>query len=108
MYGCSSGGRHAMVDASRMPEMYDGFLVGNPGFDLPKAAVQHAWDFQNFTKVDPDIRKSFTMDDAKLVSSKVVEVCDALDGVKDGLTSNLKACPEGLRLLQPEMRARHQ
>jgi feruloyl esterase len=92
MYGCSSGGRHAMVDASRMPEMYDGFLVGNPGFDLPKAAIQHAWDFQNFTKVDPDIRKSFTRDDAKLVSSKVVEVCDALDGVKDGLTSNLKAC----------------
>ena len=92
MYGCSNGGRHAMVGASRMPELYDGFLVGNPGFDLPKAAIQHAWDLQNFTKIDPDIRKSFTKDDAKLLSAKVVEVCDGLDGVKDGLTSNLAAC----------------
>jgi hypothetical protein len=92
MYGCSNGGRHAMVDAGRMPEMYDGFLVGNPGFDLPKSAIQHAWDFQNFTKVDPDIRKSFSRDDAKLVSAKIVEACDALDGVKDGMTGNLRAC----------------
>jgi Tannase and feruloyl esterase len=92
MYGCSNGGRHAMVDASRMPGMYDGFLVGNPGFDLPKAAIQHAWDLQNFTRIDPDIRKSFTKDDARLVSAKIVEVCDGLDGVRDGLTANLAAC----------------
>jgi hypothetical protein len=92
MYGCSNGGRHTMVAASRMPEAYDGFLVGNPGFNLPKSAVQHAWDVQHFTKIDPDIRKSITRDDAKLISTKIVEACDALDGAKDGLTSNLAAC----------------
>jgi hypothetical protein len=92
MYGCSNGGRHAMVGASRMPEIYDGFLVGNPGFELPKAAIQHAWDLQNFTRIDPDIRKSFTRDDATLLSTKIVEVCDGLDGLKDGLTANLAAC----------------
>jgi feruloyl esterase len=92
MYGCSNGGRHAMVGASRMPEAYDGFLVGNPGFELPKAAIQHAWDLQNFTRIDPDIRKSFTRDDAKLLSAKILEACDGLDGVKDGLTANLAAC----------------
>jgi feruloyl esterase len=46
--GCSNGGRHAMVAASRMPAEYDGFLAGNPGFDLPRAALQHAWDPQSF------------------------------------------------------------
>jgi hypothetical protein len=92
MYGCSNGGRHAMVDASRMPGAYDGFLVGNPGFDLPKAAIQHAWDYQNFTRIDPDIRKAFTRDDAKLVSEKILDACDGLDGVKDGMTANLAAC----------------
>jgi hypothetical protein len=92
MYGCSNGGRHAMVDASRMPEAYDGFLVGNPGFDLPKAAIQHAWDLQNFTRINPDIRKSFSKEDARLLSAKILEVCDSLDGVQDGLTSNLVAC----------------
>ncbi|MHC4042091.1 tannase/feruloyl esterase family alpha/beta hydrolase [Bradyrhizobium sp. 23AC] len=98
MAGCSNGGRHAMVAASRMPENYDGFLVGNPGFDLPRAAVQHAWDVQAFLKADPDLRKSITKEDAQLVSSRITEACDALDGVKDGLTSNLAACQKAFDL----------
>ena len=98
MAGCSNGGRHAMVAASRMPENYDGFLVGNPGFDLPRAAVQHAWDVQAFLKADPDLRKSITKEDAQLVASRITEACDALDGAKDGLTSNLAACQKAFDL----------
>ena len=37
--GCSNGGRHALVAAARMPEAYDGFLVGDPGTVLPRAAI---------------------------------------------------------------------
>ena len=92
MFGCSNGGRHTMVAATRMPEAYDGFLVGDPGFDLPRAAIQHAWDAQAFVKADPDIRKSITADDAALVSRKIIAACDKLDGLEDGLTENLAAC----------------
>ena len=93
MAGCSNGGRHTMVAADRMPENYDGFLVGNPGFNLPRAAIQHAWDVQAFIKADPDIRKSITRDDGRLISKKITDACDALDGLpSDGLTANLKAC----------------
>jgi pimeloyl-ACP methyl ester carboxylesterase len=92
MAGCSNGGRHAMVAAERMPENYDGFLVGNPGLNLPRAAIQHAWDVQALAKVDPDIRKSITREDGRLISSRIIEACDALDGLKDGLTSNLAGC----------------
>ena len=92
MFGCSNGGRHTMVAATRMPDAYDGFLVGDPGFDLPRAAIQHAWDAQAFVKADPDIRKSITADDAALVSRKIVAACDKLDGLEDGLTANLAAC----------------
>ena len=92
MAGCSNGGRHAMVAAERMPENYDGFLVGNPGLNLPRAAIQHAWDVQSLTKIDADIRKSITREDGRLISSRIIEACDALDGLKDGLTSNLGAC----------------
>jgi hypothetical protein len=81
-----------MVAAERMPEAYDGFLVGDPGFDLPHAAIQHAWDAQAFFKADPDIRKSITKEDAKLISRKITEACDKLDGLEDGLTANLTAC----------------
>lgn len=92
MFGCSNGGRHAMVTASRQPDLYDGYLVGNPGFNLPRAAVQHAWDVQLLAGLDTDIRKSITREDARIFSSRVVEACDALDGVKDGITANLAAC----------------
>lgn len=97
IYGCSNGGRHAMVAASRIPDAYDGFLVGNPGFELPRAAVQHAWDVQAFTKIDADIRKSITRDDALLVSRRITEACDGLDGATDGMTANLKACQATFR-----------
>src|SRR5262249_56203937 len=33
-----------------------------------------------------------TREDAKLYSTRIVEACDALDGARDGITSNLKAC----------------
>jgi pimeloyl-ACP methyl ester carboxylesterase len=92
MFGCSNGGRHTMVAATRMPEAYDGFLVGDPGFDLPRAAIQHAWDAQAFVKANPDIRKSITAVDAALVSRKIIAACDNLDGLEDGLTANLAAC----------------
>ena len=90
--GCSNGGRHAMVAAARMPDQYDGFLAGDPGFDLPRAAIQHAWDAQAFVKADPDIRKAISREDAKLISRRITAACDKLDGVEDGLTANLKAC----------------
>ena len=92
MMGCSNGGRHAMVAATRMPEAYDGFLVGDPGFDLPRAAIQHAWDAQALVRADPDIRKSITEEDAAFVSRRIIAACDKLDGLEDGLTANLAAC----------------
>ena len=92
MFGCSNGGRHTMVAATRMPAAYDGYLVGDPGFDLPRAAIQHAWDAQAFVKADPDIRKSISADDAALVSRKIIAACDKLDGLQDELTANLFAC----------------
>jgi feruloyl esterase len=92
MAGCSNGGRHAMVTASRAPDLYDGYLVGNPGFNLPRAAIQHAWDVRLLAGLDADIRKSITVEDARLISSKMIEACDALDGATDGITANLPAC----------------
>jgi len=92
MMGCSNGGRHAMVAASRYADQFDGLIAGNPGFNLPKAAVQHAWDIQAFSAVNPDIKAAFSPADMKLVADKVLEKCDALDGLADGMVNNLPAC----------------
>jgi pimeloyl-ACP methyl ester carboxylesterase len=92
MFGCSNGGRHAMVAASRMGDQYDGFVAGDPGFSLPRAAIQHAWDVQSFERIDPDVKKSFSPGDMALISRKVLEKCDKLDGVEDGIVGDLKGC----------------
>jgi pimeloyl-ACP methyl ester carboxylesterase len=98
MMGGSNGGRHAMVAASRMGEAYDGFVAGDPGFDLPRAAIQHAWDVQSFLAIDPDIQKSFSAADMALIGQKVLAACDGLDGVKDGIVADIRACQKAFRL----------
>lgn len=90
--GCSNGGRHGMVAASRYGDMFDGILVGAPGFNLPKAAVQHAWDVQSTQQVDPKLHNAFSRADMKLMADKITEACDGLDGAKDGLVNNIRHC----------------
>lgn len=100
MAGCSNGGRHALVAATRYGERYDGILAGAPGFNLPKAAVQHAWDVQSWQMADPDIRKAFSPDDMKLVAAKVLERCDRLDGAADGIVGDLPRCQAAFKLAE--------
>lgn len=100
MFGCSNGGRHGMVAAARYAADYDGILVGAPGFNLPKSAVQHAWDVQSFQLADPDIRKAFSREDMQLVAAKVVEKCDELDGLKDGLVADIRQCQTAFKLAE--------
>lgn len=93
--GCSNGGRHAMVGAARYADQYDGILAGNPGFNLPKAAVAQLYGAQQFNTVatDPaDLASAFTPAERALVAGKVLEKCDALDGITDGLVQDVQAC----------------
>jgi len=90
--GCSNGGRHGMVAATRYGDKFDGILVGAPGFNLPKAAVQHAWDVQSIQQLDPQLHNAFSRADMQLIANKIVDVCDGLDGVKDGLVNSVRKC----------------
>ena len=97
--GCSNGGRHAMVGASRYADQYDGILAGNPGVYLPKAAATQLWKAQQYAKVaskdangQPNLKSAVTPAEFKLISSKIVEKCDALDGVADGQVNDVATC----------------
>jgi feruloyl esterase len=93
--GCSNGGRHTMVAASRLSQDYDGFLVGDPGFRLPLAAIANMKGAQVYSSLatDPaDIGTGFTKEERALVSSAVLAKCDALDGATDGLVQDGAAC----------------
>lgn len=93
--GCSNGGRHTMVASVRLAEQYDGFLVGDPGFRLPLAAIANMRGAQVYASLatDPgDIGTGFTREERLLVSNAVLAKCDALDGVKDGMVQDGAAC----------------
>lgn len=100
MAGCSNGGRHGLVAATRYGDRYDGILAGAPGLNLPKAAVQHAWDVQSWQMANADIRMAFSPEDMKLVAAKVLERCDKLDGAADGIVGDLPRCQAAFRLAE--------
>lgn len=103
--GCSNGGRHTMVAAARYADQYDGFLAGAPGYNLPKAAVANIWSSQQFAKIMTagatvpngtstiaDLSTGFTAGERTMVAKKILDKCDALDGIADGLVQDVAAC----------------
>ncbi|MBJ7536307.1 tannase/feruloyl esterase family alpha/beta hydrolase [Marinomonas transparens] len=90
--GSSNGGRMAMVAASRFPTMFDGLLVGYPGFNLPKAALQHAWDIQALHRVNSNVNESLSKRDLAFFAKNILTQCDGLDGVNDDLIFAIEAC----------------
>jgi len=90
--GSSNGGRHAMIAAERMPQQFDGLIAGYPGFNLPRAAVQHAWDVQNFRSVSDTLQQAFSREELALVADYVTAACDRHDSLQDGIIFDVKAC----------------
>ena len=99
--GCSNGGRHTMVAAARYADQYDGYLVGDPGFNLPKAATANIAGAQAYAALatnPADLSTGFTQPERALVSNAVLAKCDALDGATDGLVQDTQACQAAFSL----------
>lgn len=98
--GCSEGGREGLMFSQRFPTYFDGIVAGNPGMDLPKAAVAEAWDSQAFARAarattpfgNPDLASSFTNTELAAVGNAILAACDAADGLVDGMVNNPSAC----------------
>jgi feruloyl esterase len=99
--GCSNGGRHTMVAAARYADQYDGYLVGDPGFRLPLAAIANIAGAQKYNSVATtpgNLETGFTTAERTLVSNAVLGRCDALDGLSDGMVQDIKACQAAFNL----------
>ncbi|MEQ1581218.1 MAG: tannase/feruloyl esterase family alpha/beta hydrolase [Steroidobacteraceae bacterium] len=105
--GCSGGGRQGMMFSQRFPDYFDGIIAIAPAMRVASgASIAAAWTTQRFNSVAPMgadgqriLSQSFTPADLKVVANKVLEKCDALDGLKDGLVqdSNCRINPEELK-----------
>ncbi len=86
--GCSDGGREGMVEATRYPDDFDGYVVGDPFFDVPgqilAGRAAHALLHANGAFIPPEL--------LRIVDRAVYASCDAADGMVDGLIQNPGNC----------------
>ena len=89
--GCSDGGREALIEAQRFPDDFDGITAGAPAMNfITQNTFYHGWNARMNT--DAKGHAILTADKLPILHSAVVAACDALDGLKDGLISDPRAC----------------
>ena len=94
--GCSTGGRQGMMEAQRFPDDYDGVISGDPVYDytVQTSAVVRTQIFH----ADPE--SNLEPAQAELLNKAVLEACDGLDGLKDGIVTDPRVCRFDPKVLQ--------
>jgi feruloyl esterase len=85
--GCSGGGREALIEAHRFPGDFDGIIAGDPA-DFRRNAWALALakaTFANPANVIPASK-------LPMIHKAVLEACDGIDGLKDGLIDDPRRC----------------
>ncbi|KQP43079.1 tannase/feruloyl esterase family alpha/beta hydrolase [Pseudorhodoferax sp. Leaf274] len=92
--GGSTGGREALLAVSNWPQDFDGAIVLYPAWNAAALDLQ----FGRITRqlAQPGAYPSRAQ--RKLVYDAALAACDRLDGVSDGLISNVPACNAGFVL----------
>lgn len=99
--GCSQGGRQAFMSAQRYPADFDGIIAGAPAFNYQGLNAAGTWNLQRVFRdnlvgnlaVDTDGDGSYdSLELIDVLHNKVLEKCDADDGVRDGLVSDPLSC----------------
>ena len=89
-----------MVASQKFPELFDGIVSQNPGFNLPQAGIAEAWNEQALAPLathtdvngQPYIPDTFPPQDLEVASAAILGACDALDGLVDGIIDDYHAC----------------
>jgi feruloyl esterase len=83
---CSNGGRQGLIEAQRYPQDFDGLIVNAPWVSQTGFTIGALWSQRAIAG------SGLTAEKLALVSGKVMEKCDAIDGVKDGLIDDPRKC----------------
>ena len=89
--GCSNGGRMAAMEAQRHPEDFDGIISGGPSLDATslRPVLRLARSGEHRAG-----RQQHVLSGSKVgfVADAVLKLCDARDGLEDGILSDPLAC----------------
>jgi feruloyl esterase len=91
--GCSRGGGQGMMESQLYPTDFDGIVSGAPAFDWNGIAAAFVYGQQKMYP-DPDRLDApvVTAENRALLATGIVEQCDALDGVEDGVLRDPRRC----------------
>ncbi|WP_199534693.1 tannase/feruloyl esterase family alpha/beta hydrolase [Rhodoferax lacus] len=97
--GCSDGGREALMEAQRYPQDFNGIIAGAAAMNFQvQNGLYHAW--QSTANTSADGKPVLTADRLPLLHRAVLAQCDALDGQRDGLIEDPRACHFDPKTLQ--------
>lgn len=83
---CSNGGRQGLLEAQRYPDDFDGIIANAPWVDQTGFTIGALWNQQALATANVTAGK------LDLLAKHVMEKCDAVDGLADGLIDDPRAC----------------
>ena len=84
---CSNGGRQGLIEAQRYPQDFDGLVVASPWIDQTGFTIGAMWNEKALSEAPP-----LTPSKLALLGRKVMERCDEIDGIKDGIIDDPREC----------------
>jgi feruloyl esterase len=95
--GCSTGGRQGLMSAQKYPEDFDAILAGAPANNQTR---MHTWDVSVAAPVLKEPAGVLPAGKLAILNRAVIKACDGLDGVKDGVLTDPRACKFDPSVLQ--------
>jgi feruloyl esterase len=94
--GCSAGGRQGLKAALQYPDDFDGIVAGAPALNATGRAAFAVSVAQNLRKEQGSYIPASKY---PAINNAVLLACDGLDGVKDGVIENPRACKFDAKVL---------
>jgi feruloyl esterase len=91
--GCSRGGGQGFMEAQRYPEDFDGIVAGSPAYDWTGLAAA-ATQISAAMYPDPSNLQEAVVgpEEQRLIESSYLKMCDAMDGIEDGILNDPREC----------------
>jgi feruloyl esterase len=87
--GCSTGGRQGLTEAQRYPTDYNAIIAGAPANNRTHL---YAWSLSIAQGINKDEASYIPPSKYAMIHKAVLDACDALDGLKDGLIGDPMRC----------------
>lgn len=99
--GCSNGGRQALMMAQNYPELFDGIVAGAPSNFYPDLLMWLLWTGKQLTPSAPFGPPSVSTEKRQAVTARVLQACDAVDGLVDGQITDPRQCKFDIETMGP-------